>query len=169
MASSTDQAPLASNRTRPSGPSTARTSATRARSSSSVSPGSATLTLAVVHPGNRASTPATWSGVTAGTVALTGTWSRTGSGQGSQADSTAAASHRDASRASYSRKGPNSAQPAGPSTRATSRVVTPLNGTRIGTATTRTHARMSPSGGTGIPTPYAVPPGPGRCPEALQP
>ena len=149
-ASSTDHAPLASTRTLAVGPIASRTAATRARSCSSDWPASATLTLAVVHPGNRASTSATWSGRTAGTVALTGTEPRSGSGQPSQADSTAETSHRDASAGAYSRNGPNSPHPAGPSNSATSRVVTPRNGTRIGMATTWRAASRSPTGGSGI-------------------
>ena len=47
---STSQPPLASTRTWPSGPSASRTASTRARSSASVWPGSATLTLAVRQP-----------------------------------------------------------------------------------------------------------------------
>ena len=50
----------------------ARTALTRATSSASVCPGSATLTLAVRAPGNRASTSGTCAAGTAGTVALIG-------------------------------------------------------------------------------------------------
>ena len=66
-------------------------------------------------------------GGTAGSVAFTGTRSRTGGGQPSQAASTAAASHRDDSAGPYSRNGANSPQPAGPRTRASSRWSTPRN------------------------------------------
>ena len=68
-ASSTVQPPLASTRTVGT---TARTASTRATSCSSVCPGSATLTFAVVQPGKRASTSGTTAASTAGTVALTG-------------------------------------------------------------------------------------------------
>ena len=49
-ASSTDQAPLASTRSRPDGPRASRTASTRAWSSASDWPGSATFTLAVAQP-----------------------------------------------------------------------------------------------------------------------
>ena len=52
---------------------------------------------------------------TAGTMPLIGTHSRTGSGHGLLAASIAACSHGSDRAWSYSRKGLNSAQPAGPS------------------------------------------------------
>ncbi|COW62080.1 Uncharacterised protein [Mycobacterium tuberculosis] len=58
-----------------------RTALTRSMSSAKLCPGSATFTLAVRAPGNRASTSPTWAAATAGTVALIGTRSRrTGGG-----------------------------------------------------------------------------------------
>jgi hypothetical protein len=90
-ASSTDHAPLASIRTRPNGPMASRTASTRSRSSASTWPRSATLTLAVLHP-ERRTMSAACSGPTGGTVQLTGTSSRTGSGHGRSAESMALAS-----------------------------------------------------------------------------
>ncbi|SHW72214.1 Uncharacterised protein [Mycobacteroides abscessus subsp. abscessus] len=75
----------------------ARTASTRATSSSSVCPGSATLTFAVWAPGNRDSTSGTSAAVTAGTVALTGMRSRRGVGSARYAASMAADSHAEAS------------------------------------------------------------------------
>ena len=134
-ASSTDQAPLASIRIRPSGPSASRTASSRAWSSASVCPGSATFTLAVRQP-PRATIACAASGPTAGTVTLTGTASRTGAGQSPAAASSAQRSHGSATRASYSRNGLHSPQPAGPSTSAASRTVTPRKRVRIGIETT---------------------------------
>ena len=71
-ASSMFQPPLASMRTRPSGPRNARTAATRATSSARVCPRSATLTFTVRQPGKRASTVGTPAASTAGSVAFTG-------------------------------------------------------------------------------------------------
>ena len=76
-ASCTVQPPLASTRTVGT---SARTALTLATSSASVWPGSATLTLAVRAPGNRASTSGTRAAPTAGTVALIGIRSRSGDG-----------------------------------------------------------------------------------------
>ena len=78
-ASGTLQPPLASTRTVGT---TARTASTRATSSASVCPGSATFTLAVAAPGNRASTSSTCPAGTAGTVALTGMRVRSAGGLG---------------------------------------------------------------------------------------
>ena len=64
---STSQAPLASTRIAPSGPSASRTASTRARSSAGVCPGSATLTFAVRHP-DAVTIACARSGPTAGTV-----------------------------------------------------------------------------------------------------
>src|SRR6202158_600075 len=99
-ASSTLQPPLASTRTVGT---SARTALTRATSSASDCPGSATFTFAVRAPGKRASTSGTWSTVTAGTVALIGMRSRRVDGGGVYADSTAEANQADASVGSYSR------------------------------------------------------------------
>ena len=112
---STSQAPFASTRMRACGPIASRTAATRHTSSASDWPRSATLTFAVRQPGNRSRTARTCSAGTAGTVALTGTLVRRGSGHPRQADSTADASHREASAGAYSRNGENSPHPAGPS------------------------------------------------------
>ena len=62
-------------------------------------------------------------GDTAGTIALTGTRSRTGAGQPTCAASTAAASHGTHSASSYSANGQNSPHPAGPSMSIPSRTV----------------------------------------------
>ncbi len=67
---SSDQAPLASTRIRPSAPRASRTAATRDRSSVSDWPASATLTLAVRQPAARARAYAC-SGPTAGMVLFT--------------------------------------------------------------------------------------------------
>src|SRR6476646_7817125 len=96
-ASSTDQAALASTRSFPLRPKASRTAATRSTSSASTWPASATLTFAVVQPGKRASTASTSAAGTAGTVAFTGTRSRTGGGGGVVQASSAAASQREAS------------------------------------------------------------------------
>ena len=90
---STSQAALASTRIAPPGPSASRTASTRARSSAAVCPGSATFTFAVRQP-DAATIACARSASTAGTVTLTGTESRTGSGQPSTAPSTAAAHQR---------------------------------------------------------------------------
>ena len=130
------QPPLASTRTRPSGPTCSRAAATRATSSASDWPRSATLTLTVRQPGNRASTPATSSGPTAGRVALTATREAPGERAGPQPNSTAAASQAAASSGPYSTKGLNSVQPRGPSTRSASRTSMPRNLVRSGSCTT---------------------------------
>lgn len=72
-ASSTLQPPLASTRTVGT---SSRTALTRSTSSASVCPGSATFTLAVRAPGNRAKISGTRAAGVAGTVALIGTRSR---------------------------------------------------------------------------------------------
>lgn len=92
IASATVQAPLASIRIAPVGPSARRTAATRSRSAASSIPGSATLTLAVRHP-DAATRSAARAGSMTGTMMLTGTRSRRGSGQPTVADSIAARSH----------------------------------------------------------------------------
>ena len=79
VASATLQPPLASTRTTGT---SARTAFTRATSSARDWPGSATFTLAVPAPGNRASTSGTCAAATAGTVALIGIHSRSGDGAG---------------------------------------------------------------------------------------
>ncbi len=94
-ASATDQAPLASTRMAPAGPSASRTAATRATSAASTSaktPRSATLTLAVRQP-DAATSRCAVAGSTTGTVVLTGTRSRRGAGQPIPAASSADASH----------------------------------------------------------------------------
>ena len=147
-ASSTFHPAFASIRMRPSGPSADRTARTRATSSASDCPRSATLTFAVRHPSNLARTSGTCAGSTAGTVAFTGMRSRRGCGCGCHAKSSAAASHIEASSASYSRKGENSAHPSGPWTSAASRRVTPRNGVVIGSETTRVAASTSATSGS---------------------
>ena len=77
-ASSTVHPALASTRTVGI---SARTALTRAMSSDSVWPASATLTFAVPAPGKRASTSATSAADTAGTVALIGIRSRRAGGR----------------------------------------------------------------------------------------
>src|SRR5699024_5681030 len=72
--------PLASTRTLAPGRAW-RTAATRATSSTSSCPSSATLTLTVVQPGNRSRTPATSPAATAGTVAVTAARRRRGGGR----------------------------------------------------------------------------------------
>ena len=74
----------------PAGPSASRTAATRARSSASAWPGSATLTFAVAQPSNAGTAPRPPPRrPTAGTVALTGTVRRArGAGQPVHAAST---------------------------------------------------------------------------------
>ena len=74
------------------------------------------------------------SGPTAGTIAFTGTESRTGAGQPTVACSTAAASQAAASASPYSGNGQNSPHPAGPSTNMPSRTVMPRNRVRRGIA-----------------------------------
>jgi len=91
------------------------------------------LTLAVRQP-EAATIRIACSGPTAGTVTFTGIRSLTGAGQPSVADSSALASHRAHSRGPYSANGENSPHPAGPSTSAPSRTVTPRNLTGIGIA-----------------------------------
>ncbi|SLI37486.1 Uncharacterised protein [Mycobacteroides abscessus subsp. abscessus] len=71
---------------------------------------------------------------TAGTVQLTGTRVRTGSGQPVPACSSAVASQPAASRSSYSGKGQNSPHPSGPGTSIPSRTVMPRNRVRSGIA-----------------------------------
>ena len=78
-AAATLQPPLASTRTVGT---CSRTALTRATSSASVWPGSATFTLAVRAPGKRASTSGTSAAATAGTVALIGMRSRCVAGGG---------------------------------------------------------------------------------------
>ncbi len=130
---STSQPPFASTRTRPAGPSASRTASTRARSSASVWPGSATLTLAVRQPADARTMSAAACGPTAGTVTLTGTEVRSGAGQPRSAASRAAASHGTHSAASYSQNGDHSPQPAAPRSRTPSRTSMPRNRVRIGT------------------------------------
>ena len=124
VAWATSQRPFASIRTLPSGPRASRTASTRAMSSASDWPRSATLTLAVRQPDDAAISCARPAG-TAGTVTLTGTWARTGAGQPAVAASSALASQRALSRGPYSANGENSPQPAGPWIRAPSRTVMP--------------------------------------------
>jgi len=131
-------------RTRPAGPSAARTASTRARSSAPAWPRSATLTLAVRQP-ERLTIWAASSGPTAGTVTFTSMWSRTGAGQPRVADSIALASQRAHSAGPYSAKGENSPQPAGPRISAPSRTVIPRNFTGIGMANARSPAIISSS------------------------
>ena len=145
MASSTVQPPFASMRTLPM---SARVAATRATSSSRVCPGSATLTFAVPAPGYRCSNASTSSAGMAGTVALTGTVSRTAAGGPTQAASMPARSHEAASGSSYSTNGPNSPQPAGPAKTIVSRVVRPRNLVRIGRRTATAEARTSSTSGS---------------------
>ena len=141
---------LASTRILARAPTTSRVAATRSTSSASVWPGSATLTFTVSQPSYRARTAATWSGGTAGRVALTGIRSRTGAGQPSHAASMAAASQRDDSAVSYSRNGPNSPQPSGPRRRTTSRWSTPRNRIRSGRVTTRIPSSRSSRTGSAV-------------------
>jgi hypothetical protein len=105
-------------------------------SSPSAWPFSATLTLAVRQP-DAATIWQARSGPTAGTVTLTGTRSRTGSGHGTVAASIALASHRADSRGPYSANGENSPHPAGPWISAPSRTVIPRKLVRIGIANAR--------------------------------
>jgi len=147
VASATVQPPLASTRTCAAGPIASRTAATRSTSSWSRWPRSATLTLAVVHPSYRWRTSATSPAGTAGTVALTGTDVRTGSGHPTHPASSAAASQRDDSTSSYSGNGANSPHPFGPRISAASRTITPLNPTRIGMLTTLSPSITSASEG----------------------
>jgi hypothetical protein len=130
-ASSTDQAPLTSIRSRPDGPSAARTASTRSRSSVSVWPRSATLTFAVRQP-ETSTIAAASCGPTAGTVQFTGIDRQTASGQDEKAASRAAASHRADSMGPYSGNGENSPQPAGPSMSIPVRTACPRNLVRIG-------------------------------------
>ena len=101
------------------------------------------------------------SGSTAGTVTLTGTRSRTGAGQPSQAASSAQASQRAHSRGPYSPNGENSAHPAGPSISAPSRTVMPRNRVRIGIANARSpgSAAATRSRGPGTASATKHPPG----------
>src|SRR5690625_2150058 len=84
---------------------------------------SATFTFTSETGPNRASTASTSSGATAGTVALTGTVSRTGSGQPCQPASMVADNQRADSAGPYSGNGENSAHPTGPLMSMTSRSV----------------------------------------------
>ena len=143
----TSHPPLASTRTAASGKA-ARTASSRATSSSSDCPCSATLTLTASTRPNRASTSATRWAATAGTVALTGTDVRSGAGKPCHPASMAAASQREASASPYSGNGQNSPQPAGPWSRRDSRCMIPRNFTRMGRLTTRAPASSSASGGT---------------------
>src|SRR6202012_4510774 len=85
------------------------------------------------------------SGPTAGTVTLTGTRSRTGSGQPTVAASTALASQRGASREPESANGENSPHPAGPWISAPSRTVMPRNLVGMGIANARSDPSRSSS------------------------
>ncbi|MCY1218009.1 hypothetical protein D9M72_299420 [compost metagenome] len=134
-AAGTSQPPFASTRMAASGRAL-RTAATRAASSSSVWPRSATLILTASTRPKRARTSGTRSAGMAGTVALTGITDRSGGGNPCQPASTAEASQRDASASPYSGKGQNSPQPSGPSSRRASRCVMPRNFTRMGRLTT---------------------------------
>ena len=137
------------------------TSATRARSASTpwmrgsgAMPGagcSATLTLTAGTGPKRSSSGAICSAGRAGTVALTGTCVRTGSGQPCQPASIAAASQREDSWAPYSGNGENSAQPWGPRSSSASRTVVPRKRVRIGWATTVACSSSSSSGGRSAP------------------
>ena len=131
------QAPLASTRSLPPGPSASRTAATRSRSAAAGWPGSATLTFAVRQP-DAATISRACPGSTAGTVTFTPTASRTGAGQPVTAASMAQASQRAHSRGPYSANGENSPHPAGPSITAPSRTEMPRNLVRIGIANART-------------------------------
>ena len=142
-ASSTDHAPFASTRTRPDGPRASRTASTRAWSSASDWPGSATFTLAVAQPPSRTILCAC-SGPTAGTVTLTGTTSRTGAGQSPAAASSAQRSHGSATAGSYSRNGLHSPHPASPRSSIPSRMVMPRNRWCSGIANTRVSATAQP-------------------------
>ena len=134
-ACSSDQAALASTRIRPAGPSASRTAATRSTSSRRDWPGSPTLTLAAQQP--EASTRAyATAGITAGTIALTGTHGWIGAGHSPQPASSAARSQVAASAGRYSGNGPHSHQPPGPSKSIASRTSTPRKRTRIGMLTT---------------------------------
>ena len=102
----------------PSGEPSAAQTAESSREAESTStawdcPGSATLTLTVFAPAAFTMVCA-WAGDTAGTVALTRIWFRIGAGQPSIAASRALASHWIVAGGSYSGKGQNSPQPAGP-------------------------------------------------------
>src|SRR4029077_9382293 len=110
----------------PPDPRASRTASTRARSAANVTPGSATLTLAVVQPDRR---PRWWaaSGDPPGTVAFTGTVARTGAGQSPAVASSAQRSHGSATSGGYSTNGLHSPQPAPPSSSAPSRTVRPRN------------------------------------------
>ena len=130
VACPTSQPPLASTRIRPDGPSASRTASTRAMSSASACPASATLTFAVRQPA-AATISAARCGPTAGTVTLTPIRSRTGAGQPADAASSAQASHGAHSRGPYSANGENSPQPTGPWISAPSRTVMPRNRSRI--------------------------------------
>src|SRR5579875_372860 len=142
VACGTSQLPLASTRILPSGPSASRTASTRAMSSASAWPRSATLTLAVRQPDDAA---IWWArcGPTAGTVTLTGTRSRAGAGQPAVADSRALASQRAHSRGPYPANGETSPQPAGPAMSAPSRTVIPRNFAVIGMANARRDPRTA--------------------------
>src|SRR3954447_21897620 len=131
-ASSTDQAPLASTRMRPSPPRASRTASSLACSSARLCPGSATFTLAVRQPLPARTISAACSGPTAGTVTFTGTVVLRGSGQPWSAASRAARSPGSATRAAYSRNGVDSPQPASPRKSIPSRTSMPRNRVRIG-------------------------------------
>ncbi|BAS10501.1 hypothetical protein AHiyo4_39230 [Arthrobacter sp. Hiyo4] len=138
----TSHPPLASTRMAASG-NAERTAATRAASSSSVCPCSATLILTASTRPNRARTSGTRSAETAGTVALTGITERTGEGKPCQLASMAAASQREASASAYSGNGQNSPQPSGPRSSSVSRSMMPRNFTRMGRLTTCAEASSS--------------------------
>src|SRR4051812_18630255 len=117
---------------RPSRPRASRTASSLACSSARLCPGSATLTLAVQQPLLAFTISAACSGPTAGTVTFTGTVVLRGSGQPWSAASRAARSQGSATRASYSRNGLNSPQPASPRKSIPSRTSMPRNRVRIG-------------------------------------
>ncbi len=148
VAWATSQRPFTSTRTLPSGPRASRTASTRAISSASDWPRSATLIFAVRQPDPAAISCARAAG-TAGTVTLTGTWSRTGAGKPAVAASSALASQRALSRGPYSANGENSPHPAGPWIRAPSRTVMPRNFVVIGIANARNDPRMASTSGGG--------------------
>ena len=156
-ASSTSQAPLASTRTSPSGPSASRTASRRATSSARTWPRSATLTFAVRHP---PATTIAWarSGSVAGTVTLTGTCVRSGSGQPSSAASRAQASQGREVASSYSRNGDHSPQPASPRSSRPSRTVMPRKRVRRGIEKTCTGDGLTgrPGGPAGPPCRWAA-------------
>jgi hypothetical protein len=163
----TSQAPFASTRIAPPLPSASRTASTRATSSARDWPRSATLTLAVRHPDAVTSACAA-AGPTAGTVTLTGTWSRTGAGQPSAAASSAHASQRAHSLGPYSANGENSPHPAGPSISAPSRTVMPRKRARIGMANARIESSRPATASRAWPPLIRRRPGPSQVPAAAR-